>query len=225
LTVAGKRDHVAILVHRHGWFEGSNYWLRAIAESWAESNIRISVVKDPKVAVDADLAVLHVDLTVVPEEYLAGARRFPVTANGDVHDISKRAISANLLTRGDRYDGPVIVKTDRNSGGQPERHLARRAMGSFRTGGGTAGGVLRWIAEEYRRARRWRRHGSASAFSDYPVFDSMRNVPDAVWKDPDYIVERFLPERWNGRYCVRTWLFFGDCDRHAIFYADEPIIK
>jgi hypothetical protein len=38
-------------------------------------------------------------------------------------DISKLAISANLVGRGDAYAGPVIVKTNCNYGGVPERRL------------------------------------------------------------------------------------------------------
>jgi hypothetical protein len=53
----------------------------------------------------------------------------------------------------------------------------------------------------------------------------MAEVPGAVWNDRDLVVERFLPERIDGRYAVRTWLFFGDQGRHAIFYSRAPIVK
>ncbi|WP_119299609.1 hypothetical protein [Dongia deserti] len=216
--------HVAIVVHRHDRFDRLDYWLRAISECWLESGIRVSVVKKPKARVDADLAILHVDLTVIPQEYLACVRRFVVTVNGEVSDISKRAISTNLLDRGDRYEGPVIVKTNRNCAGYPEERIARNGWKS-RKRRHIVRSALDHFKEGYIRARRRRRYGSDSAFLDYTVFDSMTEVPDAVWSDNDLVVERFLPERINGRYCIRTWLFFGDQDRHAIFFSHDPVIK
>jgi hypothetical protein len=50
-------------------------------------------------------------------------------------------------------------------------------------------------------------------------------VPRSVWLNPDLVVEKFLPERRNGQYCVRTWLFLGDRERVALFYSDHPIVK
>jgi len=216
--------HVAIVVHRHAGPHLRGYWLHALSECWIERGIRVSLMRDPKTRMDADIGILHVDLTTTPRDYLACARRFAVTVNGEVSDISKRAISANLIRRSDRYDGPVIVKTNRNCGGRPEAVLAGRGW-KARQPGDFIRSALDHFKEKRVRARRRRRYGSKKAFLDYPVFDSMAEVPDAVWNDNDLVVERFLPERINGRYCVRTWLFFGDQDRHAIFYSHHPVIK
>ncbi|HEV8389749.1 MAG TPA: hypothetical protein VGQ35_07890 [Dongiaceae bacterium] len=216
--------HVAIVVHRHARSDPRNYWLQAISDCWVESGIRVSLIHDPETRIDADLAILHVDLTIVPRDYLACVRRFAVTVNAEVSDISKRAISANLLRRRDRYDGPVIVKTDRNCAGDPEMLLAKIGWKS-REPGDFIRSAHAHFKEKYIRARRRRRHGSKRAFLDYPVYASMAEVPDAVWVDNDLVVERFLPERIDGQYCVRTWLFFGDQDRHAIFYSHDPVIK
>ncbi|QEX15267.1 hypothetical protein FRZ44_05480 [Hypericibacter terrae] len=111
--------HVAIVVHRHARLVANSYWLRAIAECWHDSGVRLSVVTDPKARIEADIAILHVDLTVTPPDYIACAHRCAVVVNGAVPDISKRAINAHLLRRGDRYEGPVIVKTNRNCAGHP----------------------------------------------------------------------------------------------------------
>ena len=216
--------HVAIVVHRHARFDQRLYWVQAMSDCWVENGIRLSVIDNPKTRVDADLAILHVDLTVVPREYLACVRSCGVTVNGAVSDISKRAISANLLRREDRYDGPVIVKTDRNCAGDPEALLAKNGW-KAREHGDIIRSALDHLKEKRIRARRRRRYGSKRAFLDYPVFRSLSEVPEAVWSDRDLVVERFLPERIDGRYCVRTWLFFGDQDRHAIFYSHDPVIK
>jgi len=216
--------HIAIVTHRRARLDRRLYWLQAISGCWVERGFRVSVIDDPKTRVAADLAILHVNLTTVPQEYLACVRRCAVTVNGAVTDISKRAISANLLRREDRYDGPVIVKTDRNCGGNPEAQFAETGW-KARKRGDILRSALDLLQEKRVRARRRRRHGSPRAFLDYPVFASMAEVPEAVWTDRDLVVERFLPERAGGRYCVRTWLFFGDQDRHAMFYSNDPVIK
>lgn len=215
---------VAIFIHRHESFESRDYWLRAIADCWREEGIRVSVVSDPRRDIDADIAVLHIDLTVAPQEYLAGVHRFAVSINGRVPDISKRAISAFLLRQGDSYDGPVIVKTNRNNRGHQELRLARKGLVSFRRGD-RVGNRFSLIKEKLNQIRRWQRYGSAKAFMNYPIFESVSGVPEAVWADDDFVVERFLPERSNGRYCVRTWVFLGDRERHGMFFSGDPIIK
>jgi len=216
----GCMPHIAVLTHQHDSFEKRRYWLTAIVECWREKDIRVSIVNDPRQRIDADLAFLHVNLTVTPRAYLAWTRRFPVIINGAVSDISKRAISRHLLRREDRYDGPVIVKTNRNCAGHPEAVLAgiERHSSVFRD-------RLDHLLHKFRRHRHKRRYGSAKAFHDYPVFDSMAEVPAPVWGDRHLVVERFLPERINDRYCIRTWLFLGDHERHALFFSNDPVIK
>ena len=216
--------HVVILIHRHDSFANKSYWLRAIAKYWEESGVHISLVSDPRVKVEGDLAILHVSLTVVPREYLDFVRRFPITLNGCVADISKRSVSAQILDRSDRYEGPVIVKTDRNCQGSSERRVAARVFKSSR--GRNAIGDYRFaLREMLRQTRRGWRQGSAQAFENYLIFNSMGDVPQAIWSDRDLVVERFLPERRNDHYCVRTWLFLGDQERSAIFYSHDPVIK
>lgn len=211
--------HIAVLTHQHDSFEKRDYWLTAIATFWRKEGFRVSVVNNPRLQIDADLAFLHVDLTVTPPAYLAWIEGFPTTINGSVSDISKRMVSRNLLRREDRYDGPVIVKTNHNGAGRPEDALARKERKSTFTG------YFGYLLETYQRSRHRGLYNSAKAFHDYPVFDSMAEVPAPVWDDRQLVVERFLPERINDRYCIRTWLFLGDQDRHALFFSNDPVIK
>jgi len=117
-------SHVLILVHRHDTFERERYVLHEVAAAWREQGFRVTVAPGPDQLVKADVVVLHVDLTTIPTEYVAFLRRYPRVVNGGVVDISKRTISGQLVRRGDGYEGPAIVKTDRNSGGSRERRLA-----------------------------------------------------------------------------------------------------
>lgn len=214
---------IAILLHRYDAFE-SGYWLHAIAEDWRDSGIGIELLYGPQARADADLAVLHVDLTTIPAEYMDHISGYRRVVNGGVGDISKRRISTNLLRRGDPHDGPVIVKTDRNHRGGREWHFAKKGLLHLRPRDPLEN-YSNFAKEAYRLGRHWWRHGSPRAFRNYPVFNSTADVPDAVWDDCELIVERFLPERRGEHYCVRTWLFFGDRERHAIFFSRSPIIN
>ena len=139
--------HIAILTHSHDYFADRDcYALGLMANQWRQEGNKVTVLAGPDRHVDADAAILHVDLTVVPEEYLEAMRGYPVAINRKVVDISKRKISSNLVTRGDGYDGPVIIKTDLNCGGAAEGELAQKTS----------------LLSKYTRAIRRRLHWSMS---------------------------------------------------------------
>jgi hypothetical protein len=200
---------IAIIVERNGGL-GGGYFLGRIADCWRTQGIAVHVLPDPDTRVAADLAILHVDRTRVPRAYLDCSRRFPRVLNGRVTDISKRRVSRNLVRPGDGFDGPVIVKTDRNCGGFGERAHSRSPLQRF--------------AGRLRRRLPWTLRGDL-ATTDYRVFTSPREVPRLVWLNPDLVVERFLPELRDGRFCLRTWVFFGEQETNSLSYATEPIVK
>jgi hypothetical protein len=189
---------IAILVHRYEAFEQTAYFMREFAKVWREQGILVTVVHGPHERVEADIAVLHVDMTAVPPEYLSLARRYGTCINGHVADISKRTVSRNLVRRNDGYVGPVIVKSDRNYGGRKEAELAARGV----------------LPPKF-----------AAAFTDYALYDSASEVPAEVWANPDLVVERFLTERQDGLYCLRTWMFFGSKESGSIAFSPKPVVK
>ncbi|MGD0769774.1 MAG: hypothetical protein ABSB42_16445 [Tepidisphaeraceae bacterium] len=204
--------HIVILTHQHDEFDQMTHLLHGVCQVWRENGIKVTVLRGVGPRVEADLAILHVDVTVVPDEYIQFMRLYPVAINPTVKDISKRHISANLVHRGDGYEGPVIVKTNRNYGGGREAEMAQQSS---------------WFAK-YARALRRRLPWSLRAELDvweYPIFDSVSQLPRAVWHNPDLIVDRFLPERRDGFYCMRSWIFLGDAEENNLMYANQPIIK
>jgi hypothetical protein len=207
-----KMRHIAIITHEHDEFASTNYFLRGICEAWRDSGMKVTVLRGLEKRVNADLAILHVDLTVVPPEYLEFMRQYPLTINAGVADISKRRISRNVVSRGDGYDGPVIVKTNMNYGGRREGDVARKTS----------------VLQRYIRAVRcrlpwsWR---SQIGIWDYRIFDSAAEVPLPVWFNSNLVVERFLSERRDGFYCTRSWIFLGDAEKNMLMYAKQPIIK
>ncbi len=145
----------------------------------------------------ADAALLHVDMSLIPQDYLDLAARYPKAINGKVADIRKRHVSRNLLERTSDWPGQVLVKSDLNCRGGPELNLARRT------------GAAR----------------SDDTTPEYQIFDRLDLVPDTVWQDPSRVVERFLPERLGSDYVLRVWSFLGDYERCTWYSASEPIIK
>ena len=214
MSKPGRTPHIVVLVHEHGALE-PRYLLHALANVWRERDgVRVTVLNGPQPdPLTADLAILHVDLTVVPANHLEYVRQYPQVINARVADISKRTVSTNLVHRGDGFDGPAIVKTNRNSGGRSEAALAAR-HGSF----------LQKCSLALRRRLPWSWR-SALESDEYPIFKTVSQVPRGVWRNRDLVVERFLPERRDGCFCVRTWTFLGDRELHSLAYARQPIVS
>jgi hypothetical protein len=207
-----KIESVAILTHQHDAFAETNYMLRWVAEVWKQQGIRVTVVRGLGPKVEADLAILHVDLTVVPPEYIQYMRQYPIALNGNVNDISKRKISSNLVRLGDGYKGPVIVKTNRNYGGNREAEIPRSKK------------FLSRCKHAIRRRLPWMYKETLGVW-DYPIYQARREVPWPVWFNRDLIVEKLQSERRDGFYCLRSWIFLGDAERSLLMYANQPIIK
>lgn len=138
-----------------------------------------------------DAALLHVDCTIVPDAYLALGRHYARTINFGTGDISKRKVSRLLLAKGDQWDGPVIVKNDRNCGGRPEQAHNRRA-------------VRRGLPPPY---------APFAQLEPYQQFDSIDHVGEALWDDPSLVVERFMPERDADGFAMNAWVFMGPRER------------
>lgn len=99
----------------------SDYMLGPILGQLAEKGHRITVCQGFAQRPErADFALLHVDLTVVPPDYLAFAAAVMPCLNIKVADISKRAVSGALLRDSPGWGGPVIAKSDLNFQGLRE---------------------------------------------------------------------------------------------------------
>ncbi len=102
----------------------TRYFVGRLAKFWERKGVSVRTTAGCNF-VPADLAIMHVDTSVVADEYLELARRYPVTLNGSVRSILKSDISRNLVQRHDAYDGPVIVKTNANYGGINEYRIRK----------------------------------------------------------------------------------------------------
>jgi hypothetical protein len=146
---------IAIITHKFDKFPRRPYLLHAILR---EAGIEVEVTHGHRSFVEADLAILHVDATVVDPEYTTLAKRYARTINLEVRNIRKSAISGAALTRGAPWHGAVIVKTDLNARGAPEHYHNEVA------------------ALRGKRAP----HPQVKGPRDYVLFDHVSDVPNAV---------------------------------------------
>ncbi len=126
-----------LVVQRDG--EIRAFQIDHLAERWRKMGYEVVTHKGPEGLPPADIAILHVDQTVVPAVYREALADYPVVLNRDVLDISRIAYSELNVSRGDDYRGAVIVKTNANYGGLPERSAMKNRRRS----------VFRWRTRRY----------------------------------------------------------------------------
>lgn len=213
---------IALLLHeRDDSFEATPYLLKPMLGLWQARGFQVATLRGPRHRQAADLLIPHLDLTVTPPDYAALYEHYPQVLNRRVLDISKSSFSANLLHQGDTYDGPVIVKTEGNYGGIPERRLHAQAR---KPPLARLARPLVKLARKLGGRSHWR-HLEQMAPGQYPVFESLGEVPPDVFDNPNLVVEKFLAERDGEAYCLRYYGFLGDRETSLRFWSHNPIAK
>jgi hypothetical protein len=185
------------------------YLLATLAKNWRARGLRVQA--GDSYSPDADVCILHHDISVIDRHTVPLPPPGKPVINGAVLDISKRRYSTLLLTPGDDWDGPVIIKSNLNHYGAPEKRLVRRAV-IERLRGRLAD--ISWRGVQALPSR------------SYPILVSIELVPDWVWTSPELLVEKFLPERTrDGLYAVRGWVFCGDRGYAYRVASRDPIVK
>ena len=211
-------------------FWRTRFFSRYLVKHWKRLGIEVICARGPEEAVDADIGLLHLDMTQVEPAYVECMKRYPIALNTRVVDISKRSFSRQLLKKGDSYTGRVVVKTNDNFGGIPDARV------DFRRGKATRSSTSAWspttpagssfkdwltISEKLP----WR-HRRIIDPKSYPIFDSLSEVPPGVWRNPYLIVEKLLTEQdEEGNYLLRFWYFLGDKEIGELCTARHPIAK
>lgn len=152
---------------------------------------------------EADIAVLHVDATVTPPDYVEYARTFPYCLNIGAADISKRRISGAVIGRNDGWQGPVIVKSSLNNLGIREQSLNRRS----------------------RRAGKPEPFPGVKVMAGYTIHDSLADVAEAVFERDDLVVEKFIPEAEPDGFGARFWIFCGERERCTRHVSPQSLVK
>ncbi len=203
---------ITVLAHAAQGLSSGHFFAEA-ARHWVAGGGRLLVHRGLAAPPPADLGVLHVDLTRVPESYLTLARRYARCINSGAVDIAKRTVSRQLVVPGDAYEGPVIVKSDRNFGGMPERLVGLSQAGRLKR-------LWDRLAECLPAAWTGRLRSGR-----YFVLPSPRAVPGWVWRRRELVVERFLVERQGPHFAINMWFFLGEVDCVATSLATTPQVK
>lgn len=204
-----KKAHIHIVSSGNG-FPDQTYLVSALAGIWKDAGHHVTA--GPVKTLHADMGIVNIDRTHVPEGLLPDNPRGRPMLNASVLDISKRRISRNLLSRDSSYKGKVIIKTNENAFGLPERK-ARRSF------------IRQQMRSLFKRAFSWRVTRQVWYYKDYPICESMDDVPGWVWRRDDLVVEKFLPEVEDGQYSLRMWVFFGDREYGVRMFGSAPLVK
>lgn len=214
---------IAVLIHKNDTaFFYFKYLIKFVMKEWEALGFAVKVVRGIDRFVPADVVVPHLDLTIVPDDYREFLARYPIVINRQLVDISKSRISCNIIRQDDPYPGPVIVKTDFNSGGLPETRLSRtyllRALKAKLTGQpslseGTPTRPDGWAEVKHLNSE------------DYSVFPTLKSVPESVFGNTNLVVEKFLPENHGDGYCVRYHTFLGGQEVTELYKSDNKVVK
>lgn len=214
---------IVILRHSHN-LDTDDHLIDYMAAVWRERGDLVEFVKGPEAArrvlLSADVVIPHIDLTQTPPEYADLLSGHPCVVNRNVLDISKRRISRHLVEPGDGYEGPIIVKTDANYGGQLDTLVARGEANLLTRAINKVGRILPGSGSEIDLAT-----AASIPGCDYPIFERVADLPAGVFENQALVVERFLPEVEDGRYYTRCYLFLGDHSICARLGGANPIVK
>ena len=198
--------HIVIITHLYDDFQSRDYLLRRLIGYWTDAGHRVLLATELGDWPEGDIAILHVDLSVIPAAYAEASKQYAVVVNGAARDIRKKLVSGHLVRPNDGWTGPVIVKTDLNCGGIPELRLGRILQRHGRQANVPLGEIT-------------------CMERPYPILRSATAVPEAVWNNPGLVVERFLPEQDARGFWMRAWVFFGDRERCIRYLGSHPIVK
>lgn len=221
-----------IIIQHENDFEGAqkNYFIEIVADYWLRSGHEVVFINGLHSNVSADVALLHVNLSVVPEEYIQYSRQFPIVLNQKVTDIRKRAISQNLLERNTGYGGPVLVKTDLNCAGLPEYRLLQWSLPHWKSFRGHCNSLYRNGRKLLIKLRMLENLPDSSMKKSryresFRILNNRECVPSHIWSDTDWVIEKYLPETEESLFVIRNAYFLGHKMIGFKHLDSDPVVK
>jgi len=193
------------------------YAINALADIWRKDGHTVINLFGIRKFIPADLIIVHVDLSVVPAEYITFAERYPIVLNGKAQDIRKSSFSRYLLQKDDPYTGPVFIKSNTNSAGMSESRLRKFSLFGFSTGQYTAK-VLNILQYSFAS-------NTIHRASDYLVVGSLQEVSPKWFKRKNIVIQKFCPEFEDGLYHTRFYNFLGDHGDCMRISSREPVVN
>lgn len=202
---------------RSNFIQRRDYILNRMLSGLRRAGVPWRLLDRPGIKDPASVAFIHVDLTELPASFLTIGDRYVDAINGRAATIDRRLYSRLRLMPDSDFEGPVIVKTFRNSRGFPElRYAARKNFIS------RASHVVRKLAVPDYKER---------MCPAYRVYDSIADVPSAVWADERLFVERFAPGNLKPPLLRYKYNFFLDIEQNtrstfsSVIYDDAAVEK
>jgi hypothetical protein len=196
-----------------------------MAQCWQIAGHEVRVVTKLDQVIKADLALIHADLTEVPQSMVDYAYACSdVVINGMASSINKELYSKNIIRKGEGYEGKVIVKTKANYGGMPDclknESLSKDEIKQMLAELNAGKQKQRPAADDL-----WRNTPILDP-GNYPVFDAVGDVPEGVWDNANLFVEKYLPEiDRQGNYVLRHWYFFGQYEFSRTLISKSAVPK
>jgi hypothetical protein len=81
-----------IVNHKNAGNSFAHYLLNLMRREWELSGWRVTSVNGTARTIPADVVLLHVDLSLVPEEYRKFAMNYPIALNANIMDNAKPRI-------------------------------------------------------------------------------------------------------------------------------------
>ena len=171
--------------------------LRRALDDLAPAGMRWRVLDRVDREFSGRVAIVHVDLTEVPDTLLPLPNSYQLCLNGKAKSIHRHLYSRARIDQQSAYAGPVIVKTVLNHRGIPELiHRCRRDLQLLR----------RWRLDQTPLMR--------EHCPQYVIYPSKELVPETVWGDHRLLVERFLPKSLSLPVIKYRYDFFIDVTLH-----------
>lgn len=202
---------ICILVHEKDPFRDQHYLIQQLAEKWCARNFKIEIARNPENLSGADIVIQHLNMTTIPASYTEALDSHPLVINGKIHSISKRTISKNLLKPGCNYLNPVIVKTDNNHGGRPDRRLQKKYD------------PISMFCRQIKKRCPWQITGILDP-ENYQIYPKSYMVPHSVWQNNNLVVEKLCTEKEGNLYLLRQWIFFGSKEICRVLLSPNPVI-
>lgn len=202
---------IAILFRKDEKLRSVNgYAIHGMMEYWRDHGITVLPIFGPsRKKIIADALLIHVNLSVVPPAYLDYARQYSVVLNANITDIRKATVCDHIVRPGDDYHGPVIIKSNLNAAGMPEKKAQRKIVRQMK-------GLFHQLMPPALLIQRQ---------EDYRIYPFVETVPAGVFNDARLAVQKFLPETEGDFYYVRSYHFLGDryscvrlSSRHPLIY-------
>ncbi|RWE47998.1 hypothetical protein [Mesorhizobium sp.] len=177
---------------------GEGYAIQSLLPGLEQAGLKVRVLDRPPRTARAPAALLHVDLTTLPDPYRDVAGLYERAINGRALSIHRYLYSSLRVEEGDAHPGPVIVKTVLNSQGRPELHWQKQRNAWTR-----GAHLVRKIIEPGYKQR---------MCPPYRVYETIGQVPAQVWRDERLMVEKFAFDSLDLPIVKHRYMFLLDAE-------------